>query len=270
MRLEIPIVSRHRLVSNIIKHGNLVGDDIIHNDVKSYLKDKFNVLNIYDIVNPYLIRSAIIESGDKIDGAKHYLVLDESGYEWEDEYTDELAKEVQERLYSDLDDAPFEEDERQDIKGAADAILFKDFGYDEFFEHIELSVYHRVKSSSHKTTLRLFYRVFQVMFSDLFLKISTDDIDSDKLSIYLAHLIITYMSEWRLPDIIQYEYEVKVDMYEELKKSSASTYLINLHHDFDNADYTDDMKYTIAVIIFMGYLFVRGGFMKNNMGDKEI
>ena len=70
------------------------------------------------------------------------------------------------------------------------------------------------------------------------------------------------MTEWRLEDIIDYEYEIDKSKYNTLKNSTVSTYLITLFHEFDTDTFTDEMKYTIAVIIYVGCVFVKNGFMR--------
>lgn len=265
MRLNIPIIPRQTIVRNIIRYGTPIQDNNLFAEIQGYIKEKFGIVNIYDIVNPYVVRSAIIDAGDKTEGVKHYLVLDETGYTWEEEYSDEVAREIHAKISSDIDGVHFTADEQNDIKSSAETILFKDFGYDEYFEHIDLEIFHRVVSSSNKATLKMFYKVFQTVFSDLFLNVNTNDIDDDRLAVYLSHLIITYMTEWDLEDTIIYKYDITQDMYKELTKSNISTYLITLFHDFDKEEYTDEMKYTIATIIVSAYLFIKSGFMSKGV-----
>ena len=262
MRLDIPVIPRQRMVRSLIKYGNLHEENGIYSDIQGYIKDKFGVSNVYDIINPYEVRRAIIDAGDKTEGVKHFLVLDESGYIWEDEYSDDVAKEIQAKVIVDIGDAQFTADEQKDIESSAESILFKDFGYDEYFEHLDLSIFHKVKSSNSQATYKLFYRVFEEIFSDLFLNVKDANIDDDRLTIYLSHLIITYMTEWRLEDIIEYEYEIDKSKYNTLRNSNISTYLITLFHEFDTDVFTDEMKYTVAVIIYVGCVFVKNGFMR--------
>lgn len=266
MKINVPIIPRQKIVRSILKYGNPATDNSIYQDIQSYIRETFDMSNVYDIANPYIIRSAIIDAGDKTKGIKHYLVLDESGYRWEDEYTDELANELYTRFASDVSDAHYTLDEQREIKSTANTILFKDFGYDEFFEHIDTTIFHRVKSSSHKATLKMFYKVYQNVYSELFLnKPKNVEIDDERLAVYLAHLIITYITEWDLDDTICYEYEIPKDNYTELMRSNLSSYLMTLYHDFDKDEYTDAMKYTIACLIIIGYVFVINGFMKMNL-----
>ena len=271
MRINTPIIPRNKLVRNIVSSGDIVGcsrDGDLYQEITEYIKDKFGIKNIYDLVNPFIVRSSLITAGSRTKGAVHYIATSESGFEWEDEYTPELAKNIKNQIIEGISDLDYNHEEQEDIKTSSETILFDDFGYIEYFEHMDLSVYHKIKFTSQKSAMITFYKTIELIFSDLFLGKDLGDISEDKLAICLAHLIVVDLVDQRICDTIEYSYEISIELYKSLSNSSISSYLVNLYHICDVDEYVDEFKYTVACIITMAYLFIRNGFAKISVEDK--
>ncbi len=65
MRIYPHIIPRGRILKNIVKTDDMFSGVNIYDDIKEQLKSHLNITNIYDLVNPYEIRRAIIANIDK-------------------------------------------------------------------------------------------------------------------------------------------------------------------------------------------------------------
>ena len=271
MRINAPVIPRNKLVRNIVNSGTIVGDSHdsgLYQEIMEYVKNKFGILNIYDLVNPFIVRSAIITAGSRTEGVVHYIATTEGGFNWQDVYTPELAENIKNQIIESASGLDYNCEEQRDIETSSESILFNDFGYVEYFEHMDLSVYHKIEITSQKSAMFTFYKTLELIFSDLLLGKDLDDTDEDKLAIYLSHLIIIDLVDQRISDTIEYSYELNTNLYKNLLNSSMSSYLVSLCHMYDSDEYTDEFRYTVACIITMAYLFIRNGFNKTNLGDR--
>lgn len=267
MRIHPHIIPRGRILKNIVKTDDMFSGVNIYDDIKAQLKSHLNISNIYDLVNPYEIRRAIIEAGDRTSNVRHVLCTDENGYEWEDDYSDELATNVKHQILDGIKDPIYDANEAHDIETAAETILFKDFGYDEYFEHLDLTVYHKLRVSSHKDNMLVFITAFSIMFGDIFRARTKElqSMDTDKLASYLSHIVITYFTEWPIDMSICYDYDYDKSWYGKMKSGPLATYMIILQRDFESDDFTDAMKYTVASVLMASVIYVQTFF--NERGE---
>lgn len=262
MRIHPHIIPRGRILKNIVETDDMFSGVNIYDDIKEQLKSHLNITNIYDLVNPYEIRRAIIEAGDRTSNVKHMLCTEEGGFEWEDEYSDELATVIERQIIDGTNDPIYSADEAHDIRTMASTILFKDFGYDEYFEHMNLTVYHKIRVASHKDAMMVFITAFSIMFGDIFrARVSElESIDTDKLASYLAHIVITYFTEWPIDMSINYDYDYDKSWYGKMKTGPLATYMMILQKDFESDDFTDAMKYTVAAVLMASVIYVQTFF----------